>query len=89
MIIVTRYKEECRHFLKSSLARIVLMKAVVYRQYGFPDVPQIKEVEKPSSKDNEILVKVYATTVNRTDCATMRALDSIRPKKKEPAIKWI
>ncbi len=49
------------------------MKAAVYEKYGSPDVLQIKEVQKPTPKDHEVLIKVYATTVNRTDCAMLRA----------------
>ena len=49
------------------------MKAAVYEKYGSPSVLKIKIVEKPTPKDNEVLIRVYATTVNRTDCAMLRA----------------
>jgi NADPH:quinone reductase-like Zn-dependent oxidoreductase len=45
------------------------MRAVVYRKYGPPDVLQLEEVERPVPGANEVLIKVFATTVNRTDCA--------------------
>ena len=49
------------------------MKAAVHTSYGPPEVARISEVEKPAAKDNEVLVKVHATTVNRTDCGLRAA----------------
>ena len=49
------------------------MKAIVYTQYGSPDMLQLKEGEKPTPRDNEVLLKVYATSVNAGDLHVLRA----------------
>jgi NADPH:quinone reductase-like Zn-dependent oxidoreductase len=45
------------------------MRAAVHTRYGPPDVVRIADVDTPTTKDHEVLVKVHVTTVNRTDCA--------------------
>ena len=48
------------------------MKAIVYKEYGSPDVLQFMEVEKPALKDDEVLVKFYAVSANAADLHLLR-----------------
>ncbi len=48
------------------------MKAIIFTQYGSPDVLQFNEVEKPTPGDNEVLIKVYAASANPLDWHSMR-----------------
>jgi NADPH:quinone reductase-like Zn-dependent oxidoreductase len=65
------------------------MKASIRRTYGLPNQIRIENIEKPIPKDNEVLIKVHAATVNRTDCAILTAkpfimrfvLGLFRPRK--------
>ena len=48
------------------------MKAIIYHKYGSPDILELKEVEKPTPKDNEVLIRVRAASVNPLDWHFMR-----------------
>src|SRR5262245_39435794 len=70
------------------------MRAVVFDRYGPPEVLRVEEIEQPVPKDDEVLVKVHATTVNRTDCG-FRGADPffarvftgvLRPKYRTPGM---
>ncbi len=49
------------------------MKAIVYEKYGPPDVLQLKEVKKPTPKNDEVLIKVHAASANPADWHLLRA----------------
>jgi len=50
------------------------MKAIVFEKYGLPDVLQLKEVETPSPKDNEILIKIFAVSLNDWDWQLLQGI---------------
>ena len=65
------------------------MKAIVYTEYGTPDVLQLKEVTKPTPKDNEVLISVYAASVNFGDLMA-RNFKAVSPRKfNMPFLFWL
>src|SRR5256712_5379067 len=59
-----------RSYTQNDLKR---MRSVVYDRYGPPDVLRLKDVERPVPKEDEVLLKIHATTVNRLDVHTREA----------------
>ncbi len=69
------------------------MKAIICPRYGSPDVLQLREVEKPSPREDEVLIKIHAASLNSRDLRIMRANPIImrlmpgglfRPKNQDP-----
>ena len=50
------------------------MKAVVFRKYGSPDVLQLEKVDKPTPKDDEVLIEIHASSVNDWDWQMLRGI---------------
>ncbi|MHA1955088.1 MAG: alcohol dehydrogenase catalytic domain-containing protein, partial [Candidatus Heimdallarchaeaceae archaeon] len=65
------------------------MKAIVYEEYGPPEVLKLKEVDKPTPKDDEILIKVRAVHVNYGDIVA-RNMGNVSPRKFHmPFLMWL
>ena len=57
------------------------MKAIVYHKYGPPDVLESQDIEKPTVKEDEVLVKVHAASANPADWHLLRATPFFVPPK--------
>ena len=55
------------------------MEAIVYHKYGSPDVLNLEEVQKPTPRDNEVLIKVHAASVNSWDWDLLRGSPFLAP----------
>jgi NADPH:quinone reductase-like Zn-dependent oxidoreductase len=53
------------------------MKAIVYYNYGSPDVLQLKEIERPTAANSDVLIKVRAASVNPLDCGELKGVPFI------------
>ena len=73
------------------------MKAIVYTQYGTPDVLKLEEIPQPTSKDYQVMVKIHAASVNAADWHLLTAdiflvrlmMGLFKPKKQHPRPEYV
>jgi len=65
------------------------MKAAICTKYGSPEFVKIEEIEKPTPKDNEILIHVIATSVQTGDCKVRDMINTAKKEKYNPIIKLL
>jgi NADPH:quinone reductase-like Zn-dependent oxidoreductase len=71
------------------------MKAIVFTRYGSPDILELKEVTKPTPKDDEVLIRVHAVSLNDWDWSALQGIPFVNrlifgllsPKRTDPRLR--